>query len=131
MDSPNNFCQKCGQATTGSVRFCGHCGTSVLEIDNDLNSMPKENINKCSADIITSSDCKKKLYKWQNNCLWIIAIIAFVVAQVNYFDKFPLNGWIEKIVWILDTILVVGLDIAILWLIFFIGNRIYRKLKNR
>lgn len=66
----------------------------------------------------------KTLYKWQKITLWIIGILTFVAVSYNTLGKEFNFGYF------LDLITAVGINILILWLLFQIGNWIYRSIKR-
>lgn len=76
---------------------------------------------------------ERGLYKWQNKLIWIIAILTFISVNWIYYTKGygRLVGAMEKLGYILDLGLGIGLNVFILWLLFTIGNKIYRKSKKK
>ncbi len=67
----------------------------------------------------------KKLYRWQKTVIWVIGILTIVAVTYNDMGK-ELN-----IGYFLDIVIGVGLNILILWLLFVIGNWIYKKYSQK
>ncbi len=61
-----------------------------------------------------------KLYQWQKIALWIIGIFTFIAVTLNTLGKEFNFGYF------LDLIIGIGVNILILWLLFQLGNWIYR-----
>ncbi len=66
----------------------------------------------------------KSLYKWQKITIWIIGILTFISVTFNTIGKEFNIGYF------LDLITAIGVNLLILWLIFIVGNWIYKKIKK-
>ncbi|MEA3293230.1 MAG: hypothetical protein U9P88_02095 [Patescibacteria group bacterium] len=66
----------------------------------------------------------KFLYKWQKITLWIIGILTFISVTFNAIGKEFNIGYF------LDLIIAIGGNLIILWIIFIVGNWIYKKIKK-
>jgi len=65
------------------------------------------------------------LYKWQKIVIWVIGILTFIAVTFNTFGKEFNVGYF------LDLIIAIGMNILFLWLLFGIGNWIYRSINKK
>ncbi len=67
----------------------------------------------------------KTLYKWQKIALWIVGILTIIAMVSNVTSKTINDGTLVGL--LLSIITGVPLNLAILWGLFKIGNKIFRK----
>ena len=67
----------------------------------------------------------KTLHKWQKITLWIIGVLTFISVTANTLGKEFNVGYF------LDLIFGIGLNILVLFVLFKIGNWIYKSVYER
>ena len=67
----------------------------------------------------------KKLYKWQKIVLWLVGILTIITMIEKVTSQTINDGTLVGL--LLNIIIGVPLNLAIVWGLFEIGNRIFKK----